>query len=276
MDKLSSSARKRMRVVAAVALGTLCGWRTSPAAQWLTITLPDTPRTADHKPNLTAPGPKADDGRPDLSGIWIRRKGVNAPAENPEGLPGRLDHFMPKGAEIPLRPEAAALYKTRSDNHGKGRPSERCLPHGIPDAMLYGGPMKIVQNRRLTIILFEEFNHYRQLHTDGRSFPENPQPTWFGYSVGKWEGDTFVVDSVGFNDQTWMDDSGLPHTDALRTTERFRRRDFGHLDLQITVDDAKAYTRPWSVNLAFDLWPDTELIESICENEKDAAHMVGK
>ena len=276
MKNLLSSARKRLRVAAAVAMVMLFGWPISPTAQWIRIPLPDTPRTSEGKPNLTAPGPKTDDGKPDLSGIWQRGRGVNAPVENATGLPGRLDHFMPKGAEIPLRPEAAALYKQRSDNLGRGRPSERCLPHGIPDAMLYGGPMKIVQNRRVTIILFEEFNHYRQLHTDGRPFPRDPQPTWFGYSVGKWEGDTFVVDSVGFNDQTWMDDSGLPHTDALRTTERFRRRDFGHLDLQVTVDDPKAYTRAWSFNLAFNLMPDTELIESICENEKDAPHMVVK
>jgi hypothetical protein len=244
-------------------------------AQWITIALPDTPRTTDGKPNFAAPAPKADD-KPDLSGIWRRRRGINSPPESdPSGLPGRMDYYMPKGAEIPLRPDAAALYQQRSANLGKGRPSERCLPHGIPDAMLYGGPMKIVQTRRVAIILFEEFNHYRQLFTDGRGLPQDPQPTWFGYSVGRWEGDTFVVDSIGFNDQTWMDDSGLPHTDALRTTERFRRRDFGHLDLRLTVDDPKAYTKPWSVDIGFILLPDTELIESICENEKYVSR-VGK
>jgi len=114
------------------------------------------------------------------------------------------------------------------------------------------------------------------MFTDGRSFPHDPQPTWFGYSVGRWDGDAFVVDSMGFNDQTWMDDSGLPHSDALRTSERFRRRDFGHLDLRITFDDVKNYTKPWSVDITFNLLADTELIENICENELDGKHMVGR
>jgi hypothetical protein len=217
----SAANRRPVRQIAAIVM--LLAWPMTPAAQWIKIALPETPRTPDGRPNLKAPPPKADDGRPDLSGIWLCVRGISAPRENPAGLPGRMDHFMPKGAEIPLLPAAAALYKQRSEGLGKGRPSERCLPHGIPDAMLYGGPMKIVQNRRLTLILFEEFNHYRQLFTDGRAFPQDPQPTWFGYSVGRWDGDTFVVDSMGFNDQTWMDDSGLPHSDALRTTERFHR-----------------------------------------------------
>ena len=273
---LHSSTRSRLRVRQIAPIVMLLAWPMSPAAQWIKIALPDTPRLPDGRPNLKAPPPKADDGKPDLSGIWVRVRGISAPRENPAGLPGRLDHFLPKGAVIPLLPAAAALYEQRSQNLGKGRPSERCLPHGIPDAMLYGGPMKIVQNRRLTLILFEEFNHYRQLFTDGRAFPQDPQPTWFGYSVGRWDGDTFVVDTMGFNDQTWMDDSGLPHSDALRTTERFHRPDFGHLNLQLTFDDPRNYAKPWSVSLAFDLMPDTELIEHICENERDARHMVGK
>jgi len=273
---IESDAANAFRIARVLVVLMLSAFPASLTAQWIKIALPDTPRTPDGRPNLSAPTPKAEDGRPDLSGIWLRGRGVSTPPENPAGLPGRLDHFMPKGAVIPLLPAAAALYEQRSANLGKGRPSERCLPHGIPDAMLYGGPMKIVQNRRLTLILFEEFNHYRQLFTDGRSFPQDPQPTWFGYSVGRWDGDTFVVDSMGFNDQTWMDDSGLPHSDALRTTERFHRPDFGHLNLQLTFDDPRNYARPWSVSLAFDLMPDTELIEHICENERDARHMVGK
>jgi len=269
-------AGNRFRIAAIVMIVLLSGSSATLSAQWIKIALAETPRTADGRPDLSAPTPKFDDGTPDLSGIWLRAPGINAPRDNRAGLPGRMEHFMPPGSAIPLRPEAAALYGRRSESFGKGRPSERCLPHGIPDAMLYGGPMKIVQNRRLTMVLFEEFNHFRQLFADGRRFPEDPQPTWFGYSVGRWDGDAFVVETMGFNDQTWMDDSGLPHSDALRTTERFRRRDFGHLDLQITFDDAKTFTMPWSVNLAFNIQPDTELIESICENELDAKHMVGK
>ena len=273
---IHSNAPNRFRIAAIVTIAMVGVWPTSPSAQWIKIALPETPRTADGRPNLNALTPKAEDGRPDLSGIWRIGRGISAPRENPAGVPGRMDHFLPQGSQIPLRAEAAVLYEQRTEALGKGRPSERCLPHGVPDAMLYGGPMKIVQNRHLTLILFEEFNHYRQIFTDGRSFPEDPQPAWFGYSIGRWDGDAFVIESMGFNDQTWMDDSGLPHSDALRTTERFQRRDFGHLDLQVTFDDVKTFTMPWSVNLTFSLEPDTELIESICENERDGKHMVGK
>jgi len=142
--------------------------------------------------------------------------------------------------------------------------------------MIYGGPTKIVSTPGFTLILYEEFNHFRQVFTDGRGHPVDPVPTWFGYSIGKWEGDTFVVDSRGFNDKSWMDDSGLPHTEALHTIERFRRVDFGHMELELTIDDPKAYTRPWTVPFQLVLLPDTDLIESICDNEKDNAHMTAK
>jgi hypothetical protein len=142
--------------------------------------------------------------------------------------------------------------------------------------MVRSGPWKIVQTPRVTLILFEEMNHYRQVFTDGRGFPKDPNPAWFGYSIGKWEGSTFVVDTTGFNDQTWLDDPGHPHTDAMHAIERFRRVDFGHLEIDITIDDQKAYTKPWTVTARFDLLPDTELIENVCDNEKDVQHMVGK
>jgi hypothetical protein len=126
------------------------------------------------------------------------------------------------------------------------------------------------------VILFEPFIDYRQIFTDGRKHPVDPQPTWMGYSVGKWEGDTLVVDTTGFNDRTWLDDGGHPHSDALHVTERFRRIDFGHMELGITIDDPKMYTKPWSATVPYNLLPDTELIEYVCENEKDLPHMVGK
>ena len=235
------------------------------SAQWISVTLPDTPRTSDGKPNLSAPAPKTADGKPDLSGIWRAAEGKY------------LQNITADLADVPFHPWAATLYKDRSENLAKGRPTERCLPHGVPDAMMVRtGPWKIVQTPRVTLILFEEMNHYRQVFTDGRSFPKDPNPTWLGYSIGTWEGDTFVVETTGFNDQTWLDDPGHPHTDAMHVAERFRRRDFGHLDIDITIDDPKAYSRPWTVTAHFDLLPDTELIENICENEKDAQHMVGK
>ena len=238
----------------------------APASgQWIHVTLPDTPRTADGKPNLSAPAPKTPDGKPDLSGIWRAAEGKYL-----QNITGDL-------REVPFQPWAAALYNERVAVLAKGRPTERCLPHGVPDAMMVrSGPWKIVQTPRVTLILFEEMNHYRQVFTDGRGFPKDPNPTWLGYSIGKWEGDTFVVDTTGFNDQTWLDDPGHPHTDAMHAIERFRRRDFGHLEIDITIDDPKAYTTPWTVTARFDLLPDTELIENLCDNEKDAQHMVGK
>jgi hypothetical protein len=253
-------------MIRAVSVAIVLGLAGSASAQWINVPLANTPRTADGKPNLAAPAPKAADGRPDLSGIWVAADGKY------------LQNIAADLPEVPFEPWAAKLFAERVDNLAKGRPTERCLPHGIPDAMMVrSGPWKIVQTPPLTLILYEEFNHYRQVFTDGRGFPAgDPQPTWFGYSIGKWDGDVFVVETMGFNDQTWLDDPGHPHTDAMRVTERFRRRDFGHLDIDITIDDRKAYTRPWTVTAKFDLMPDTELIEHICENERDAAHMVGK
>jgi hypothetical protein len=142
--------------------------------------------------------------------------------------------------------------------------------------MVRNGPFKIVQNPGAVFILFEEFNHYRQVFTDGRGFPLTMTPAWFGYSLGKWDGDVFTATTKGFNDQSWLDDPGHPHTDAMQVIEKFSRRDFGHLEIQITIDDPRAYTRPWTVHARFDLMPDTELIENICENEKDTPHLVGK
>ncbi|MBI4472575.1 MAG: hypothetical protein HY646_07895 [Acidobacteria bacterium] len=233
--------------------------------QWVNVPLPNTPRTPDGKPNLSAPAPKTFDGKPDLTGIW----------RNPDGK--YLNNLAADGIQVPFQPWAAALYKERQENFSKDRPSGRCLPHGVPDAMLVPAtPFKILQTPAVTLILLENQGHFRQIFTDGRGFPKETIPTWLGYSIGKWEGDTFVVDSVGFNDQTYLDDGGHPHTDAYHSIERFRRRDFGHLDYEITIDDPKAYTKPWKVSIPFALFPDNELMESVCENEKDWEHLVGK
>jgi hypothetical protein len=234
------------------------------SAQWLRVPLAGTPRTADGKPDMAAPAPKTTDGKPDLTGIWLVASGRY------------LANIAVGGVEIPFKPEAAALYKRRQETNGIGRPTERCLPHAVPDAALVPYPFKILQTPSQLVVLFEPFIDYRQIFTDGRPAPKDPQPTWMGYSVGKWEGDTLVVESTGFNDLTWLDDGGHPHSDALHVTERFRRKDFGHMDLQITIDDAKMYTKPWTVSVPYNLLPDTELIEYVCENEKDLAHMVGK
>jgi len=175
-----------------------------------------------------------------------------------------------------MLPWAAALYKQRKENLEKGHPSERCLGHGVTDYDTSATPRRIIQTPGIIAILFEGYNHYRQIFLDGRPLPLPTQPSYMGYSVGKWEGDTLVVDTNGLNDQGWLDMDGHPQTESTHITERFRRRDFGHIDLQLTIDDPKAYTKPWSARVHLDYLPDEELIESICENEKDLPHMVGK
>jgi len=135
--------------------------------------------------------------------------------------------------------------------------------------------MKIVQTPNLVVVLYEYETIFRQIFLDGRALPQDPNPTWMGYSVGHWEGDTLVVSTAGYNDKTTLDLGGHPHTEALRVTERFHRRDAGHIDLQVTLDDPKAYTRPWTLPIELALVADGELIEYVCENERDARHMVG-
>jgi hypothetical protein len=248
----------------------------SVSALWSCIKLPRTPRTADGKPNLTAATPRNADGKPDLSGIWKR---VDASKHDKAGEDNfNLLDWMPASARILMKPEAAALYDHRRNVlKGGGRPSQECLPHSIPDSMLPPVIFKIVQIPDETIILFEEFNHFRQIFTDGRALPVDPQePAWWGYSVGRWDANAFVVTTSGFNDRSWLDDTGHPHGEALRTTERFRRIDFGHMEMQVTIDDPQMYLAPFTATVRFDLQPDTELLENICENEKDSEHIVGK
>jgi hypothetical protein len=223
------------------------------SAQGLRVPDPRLPRTSDGRPNLTAPSPKTQDGKADLSGIW-------------NSLDGKfLNNLAAGGADAPMQPAAAALYKERQSYAAKDRPSARCLPGGVPSSMLVRGrPWKIVQTPGVVLVLYDQSIHYRQIFTDGRGFPEDRIPTWFGYSIGKWEGDTLVVDTIGFTDETWLDDGGHPHSDALHLTERFRRRNIGTLEIGITVDDAKAYTKPWPAALRFELVPDVELTEHVC------------
>lgn len=239
-------------------------WSIPADAQWFSYPIPGTPRTADGKPDLSAPAPSTPDGKPNLSGIWM----------TPSGR--WLNNLAADGVDVPFTPWARALYQERQANNGKGRPSERCLSHGVTDFDALGTPTKIIQTPAVTVILFEAYNHYRQVFTDGRPLPKDPQPAWLGYSIGKWDGNTFVVDTIGLNDQTWLDDGGHPHSEMLHVTERFTRRDFGHMQIEITIDDPQAYSRPWTVTIPKELMPDTDLIEFICENEKDYAHMVGK
>jgi len=239
----------------------------SPASgQYLKRVDPKVPRLPDGKPNLEAPAPRRADGRPDLNGLW-------------NAVDGRFLTNISRraGVEPPFTPWAAALFKERQDNQGRDRPSGLCLPKTIPDAMLVPNyPWKIVQTPELTIVLFENFTQYRQIFTDGRDYPEERAPTWFGYSLGKWDGDAFVVESLGFNDKSWLDDGGHPRSEQMKVTERFRRKDYGHLEIDFTFDDPKAYTKPWTVTVPFVLLPDTDIIENVCENEKDVAHIFNR
>ena len=225
-------------------------------AQWLTTKTPGIPRTNDGKPNLTAPAPNAPDGRPDLSGIW-----------RTDALALSLDVTTDlKPGEI--LPWAEALAKERTARFATDHPLYRCMPEIGPNYNM--STFKFVQSSG-TLAMLPEGGPYRQILIDGRALPEDPQPTWMGYSVGHWEGNTMVVESGGFNDRTWLDYSGHPHTEALRTTERFTRKDFGHMDVQITYNDPKAYTRPWTITLHANLMPDTELLENVCnENDKSS------
>jgi hypothetical protein len=233
----------------------------SASAQWLNYATPGIPRTPDGKPELSAPAPRTPDGKVDLSGVW---ESVERHANLAADLPGGS----------PLTAWARSIRETRQRNQSRDIPTSKCLPSGIPPDMLRPGlPFKILQTSSVTAILIEEFNNWRQIFTDGRSLPADPEPAWFGYSVGKWQGATFVVETAGFNDKTWIDGGGTPHCDALHLTERFRRPDFGHIEIEYTFDDSKAFTKPWSATVKFHLLADTDLMDHQCENEKDAPHL---
>jgi hypothetical protein len=230
-------------------------------AQWLNYPTPDLPRTADGKPNLAAPAPTTD-GRPDLSGLWRM-----------DGL-GYVFNIL--GSQpVEMLPWARDLYAKRSIGFAKDSPDSNCLPPG-PSAGLFGmSPIKFIQTKNVLAILYEDAPT-RQVFLDGRPPLKDPNPTWMGYSVGRWDGDSLVVDTTGFNDRTWLDVTGHPHTEALRVTERFRRLDTGRMQLQMTLDDPKTYTRPWTISVNMQFMPDTELLEFVCnENEKSSPRYIG-
>jgi hypothetical protein len=250
------------------------------AAQWLNYRTPGLPRTVDGKPNLSAPAPRMADGKPDLSGVWETDRKAPCP-------PGGCDdtqtvrEFLDIGASLegglPYRPGMAELAAVRRRPPKVDEPITRCLPIGIVERHTHGTYRKIVQTPGLVVILNEYNKSYRQIFTDGRPLPADMQPAWDGYSIGEWEGDRLVVTTSGFRDGIWLDAFGDPMTDAATITERFRRVDYGHLETELTVDDPKAYTKPWTVKLYHAIAPDTDLIDYIClENEKDIRHMVAK
>ena len=250
------------------------------AAQWVRYPTAAVPRTRDGKPDLSARTPRAADGKPDLSGVW-QNVGIGPPgAEGTGGTPKTvffdLIHGM-NGAPPPFQPWAAALAAQRKQDEAKDNPDARCLPLGPLQMLAHPLPKKILQSPGLVVILHERNMEFRQIYTDGRQLPEDPQPSWYGYSSGRWEGETLIVETVGLRDGLWADFYGSPLTDQARMTERFRRPTYGTLEIQVTIDDPKAYTRPWTVSVNQRIALDTDLLEYAClENEKDVPHLVGK
>ena len=268
---------RRVLLFSTLAVLATCG---PASAQWLHYPTPDVPRTADGKPNLAAPAPRLSDGKPDFSGLWQPGRKVVCTKE--------MSKFIECGAEIggsplalnigtdlpgglPYQPWAAALMKQRSADNSKDDPHARCLPDNPPRPFGLPHMTKAVHTPRLLVLLNEVNAMYRQIFIDGRALPVDPNPSWNGYSTATWEGDTLVVRTNGFRDGLWLDMGGSPLTNAAIMTERIRRPTYGTLDVQITVDDRKAYTRPWTVSMPLMITLDTELIDEIClENEQSS------
>jgi hypothetical protein len=257
----------------AVAAGSL-------SAQWLDHPTAGVPKTAAGAPNLLAPTPRAADGKPDFSGMWDIEHNRPCP---PEGCNDMLigQEFLDIGwslkGGLPYQPWAAALVKARMEENGKDDPGSHCMPVGPVKMLTTPLFRRILQAPGMLVMLSEANASYRQIFTDGRALPKDPEPTFNGYSSGRWEGDTLVVQTTGFRDGTWLDRNGNPLTSAAKLTERFRRPDFGHLQIELTVDDPKAYTAPWTVRLNQTIMLNTEMLDYYClENEKDGPHLVGK
>jgi hypothetical protein len=253
----------------------------SLGAQWLNQPMAGAPRKADGTINMTGRVPRLN-GKPDLSGIWQVQGDPRAPGGLfglGESLNSRyfrdvLADFKPD--ERPLTPAGAELLRTHSEP-GVFNPSLNCLPDGVPHGDLLPEPFKIIHSPGVIVMLYEVETTFRQIFTDGRTLPVDPSPAWQGYSVGRWEGDTLVIDTVGFNDLGWLDARGTGHSTEMRVEERFRRRDYGHMDLTITITDPKTFTRPITFSVVEELLPDTDLLEHYClENEKDDERMPGR
>jgi hypothetical protein len=264
-------------VLAAIPVAILAQWPNYPSAR--------VPRGPDGKVILDAPAPNAADGRPDLSGIWAFKGGgfgkQAAKQPQPEGAPP-LANFKNLGAGfkggLPLEPWAAELLRARREQNSKDNPDAHCLPLGLMQHHTHPQPRKIIQTPALVVILFEAQAGVRQIFLDGRPLPNNdPQPWWYGYSTGKWEQDELVVETSGFRDDVWLDIDGSPLTGAGKMTERFRRPNYGTLEIDVTIEDPKVYTKPFTVRVVQRIMPDTDLIEFICnENDTSGPHLVGK
>ena len=253
-------------------LGLVAGLSLPLAAQWPPYPTRDVPRTADGKPELTAPTPRTADGTPDLSGLW-NYAGIlgfrGRPPDPPPGTPPEATFWNIEAGfkdGLPFQPWAAELRKQRMAANSTDNPDAACLPLGYMQLHTHSQPRRIVQTKNLIVIIYEANAGVRQIFLDGRPAPDNdPQPWWFGYARGWWEGDTLVVETTNFRDDGWLDVNGAPLTSEGKLIERFRRPNFGRLEIDVTIDDPKAYTRPWTVRVNQRLLPDTSLIEFVCQ-----------
>lgn len=252
------------------------------AAQWLNYPEARTPRAKDGKPNLTAPAPQLN-GKPDLTGVWQAERTpvteftrvlgptfVKLQVDINDLTKEAVDVFWGlKPEDEPLRPGGVALLKQHASSNSI---TARCLPAGVPAAM-FVYPFKIIQTPQEIVVLSEGGDPARQIYTDGRGLPKDPQPSWMGYSIGSWHGDTLTVETIGFNEAGWLDLFGHPRSESTHIREQYRRRDFGHMDLEVTIDDPKYYTRPINYKGVFNLIPDSDVLEFVCaEDEKDLVH----
>ena len=296
MPRLFLSPRQTLLTAAVVTLSAA-----SVSAQWLNYPTAGVPHKTDGKVDMFAPAPRMPDGKPDFSGIWTtgepfdrRGHGLSSPKDlppptDPKSYPAaqtpgdptaiigsrqmaNIGIDLPGG--LPYQPWLAALTKVRTDNLAKDDPHIRCLPDNFLRA--YGMPhlLKFVHKPGILLVLNEVDAGYRQVFTDARPLPVDPNPSWQGYSSGKWSGDTLIIDTIGLRDDTWIDWNGSVLTEAAKVREQIRRPDFGHLDIEVTVDDPKAYTKPWTVHLQQRIVVDTELVDEICaEGEQSLKHM---
>jgi hypothetical protein len=298
---------KRLAVRLAAAFLTAAGLPAVLFGQWPSYPTANVPKLPDGKPNLDGPTPRTADGRPDLSGLWqfvdsnprVRPPGAEGvlatagdassksgkpPAVDANGLPrGFRSQFWDIGSTIPgglpYTPWGAALRKQRMDNNNKDNPDAHCLPMGLLQFHTHPQPRKMIQTKDEIIIIYEANYGLRDIHLDGRTLPDanDAEPWWYGYSVGHWEGDTLVVETNGFRDDVWLDVQGSPLTSSGKMIERYRRPNYGHLEIDVTVEDPKAYTKPWTVRINQRVMLNTDLIEFVCnENERSDAHLVGK
>jgi hypothetical protein len=276
---------QRQARLIAIALALAATAHAPLAAQWFKYPTPGVPRTASGAVDVKAPAPRAADGNPDLSGVWLAGNPLPCPPLLRDGndcaektalsaWAFHIDAGLQGG--LPYQPWAAAIVKRRSDDNSKDDPHVQCLPSNPPRAYTLPHYQKIVQTPRFVVMLHEFNASFRQIFTDGRPLPVDPQPSWTGYSTGRWDGDTLVVQTNGLRDGLWLDMAGNPLTDAATLTERIRRPNFGTLQVDFTVDDPKAYTRPWTVRLEQIIVVDEDLIEEICLEGVKPLHVAPK